>query len=348
MGRTTVDDIVEWERKGKVKKLVRALRDEDIQTAAAESLARIGEPAVVPLISCLKDESVNVQAAMALGNMGGPAVRPLVECLKDEYAGAYAVNALAQIGEIAVMPLIRCLTDEGALTYAALALEKIGEPAIEPLIHCLKDETLGAHATSLLANIGEPCVEPLVSQLVLISYQQNKNETMLVNAEKILKVIGGEKAMGAMRRLGMIQAEGETEAMTGVDPEALVEIEEKLDDLERILDELEEEAVTGAEERDMQRDATAGVDLDALLDRFVDELASIGTGVGFLGEGEGFGSNGKNKRAVEIGEKVNDMGGIELMRKVADRVLAMPGLSRNSASARELEVAWGYIGEWLP
>jgi hypothetical protein len=52
----------------------------------------------------------------------------------------------------------------------------------------------------------------------------------------------------------------------------------------------------------------------------------------------------KHPRAHKIGELLNERGGIELMRKAHSVVRERLG----KIPARELEVCWGYIGDWLP
>jgi hypothetical protein len=111
--------------------------------------------------------------------------------------------------------------------------------------------------------------------------------------------------------------------------------------------------VRSDETKRIEGDAIAGVSLGAELDGLVDELIAIGSGVGFLAmeEGDGFNSSKRNIRAVEIGEKLNDMGGMELMKQVWYRVhLDKQGVPRRNADgstiAGQLEIAWSGIGEW--
>jgi hypothetical protein len=52
----------------------------------------------------------------------------------------------------------------------------------------------------------------------------------------------------------------------------------------------------------------------------------------------------KHTRAQKIGELLYERGGIELMRKAHALVRERLG----KIQARELEVCWGYIGDWLP
>lgn len=71
-----------------------------------------------------------------------------------------------------------------------------------------------------------------------------------------------------------------------------------------------------------------------VLERLLAELVSIGRTTGYLPREEG--------RTREIGEELNRIGGIELMRTAHERVYSSLG----NVKARELESAWGGIGQW--
>lgn len=81
--------------------------------------------------------------------------------------------------------------------------------------------------------------------------------------------------------------------------------------------------------------------------RLLAELISLGKKGLFLtssdNSGSDFDEKNRNIRAREIGERLNAIGGFELMQKVAYQVRNVLPLE-----ARSLEVAWGYIGKWLP
>ena len=74
------------------------------------------------------------------------------------------------------------------------------------------------------------------------------------------------------------------------------------------------------------------------------ELYLIGLSDGFLSRKPGgkFDDKCKNKRARQIGERLDKLGGIDLMREVHFKIEQMRG------PARLLESCWGYIGRWLP
>jgi len=83
------------------------------------------------------------------------------------------------------------------------------------------------------------------------------------------------------------------------------------------------------------------------VESLTDELIGIGKTDGFLSLQPGGKYNEKKRhiRAFEIGERLNDMGGLELMRKVGYSVAQLfpPG----STAGRELEAAWVGIGSWM-
>jgi ankyrin repeat protein len=103
------------------------------------------------------------------------------------------------------------------------------------------------------------------------------------------------------------------------------------------------------EERQLEIDAYAGTSLGPEVDTLVTELIQIGRTDGYLCtdphsmQGK-FDEKNRHIRAREIAEALNTRGGISLMRAAHYRVQAALG----SLCARYLEVAWGYIGDWLP
>lgn len=101
------------------------------------------------------------------------------------------------------------------------------------------------------------------------------------------------------------------------------------------------------EERQMEREARAGVSLGPELDSVVAELIDIGRMEGFYGTGDKFDEDNRNKRAREIGMMLNEMGGFKLMQKVWYRVY-LTLRAEGGAQCGSLERAWGYIGDWLP
>ncbi|MEW5757977.1 MAG: HEAT repeat domain-containing protein [Candidatus Omnitrophota bacterium] len=153
-----------------VEPLITCLRDEneDIRHAAAQALAKIGQPAVDPLIVCLRDEDKNVRqaAVKAFIKIGRPAVERLIACLRydNNLLSQSAIKALGEIGDPrAVEPLIKCLKDEdGSVRYNAReALIKTGRPAVESLIECLKDPTVRDSAIESLIKIGKVALPAL-------------------------------------------------------------------------------------------------------------------------------------------------------------------------------------------
>lgn len=98
------------------------------------------------------------------------------------------------------------------------------------------------------------------------------------------------------------------------------------------------------EERQIEREAYAGVSLGPEVDALVAELIEIGRNEDFLSmqTGGNFNEYGKHIRTREIGARLNEMGGIRLMQAAWYRVRAILG----AGHGRSLEVAWGNIGDW--
>lgn len=82
------------------------------------------------------------------------------------------------------------------------------------------------------------------------------------------------------------------------------------------------------------------------IDHLISELAQIGRGDDFLSERSGgaFDQNCRHKRAREIGERLNTLGGMPLMEYVRDRVRKQLGQQLTT----HLEYAWDEIGAWVP
>jgi HEAT repeat protein len=115
---------------------------------AAEALAALGEPTLLPLLAALDDEDDNVRhwSAVALGKLTDPrAVEPLLHALQDEKSlvRAVAAEALGQIGESrAIDPLVALLKDEDHYVRlrTCYALGDIGGVSVfDPLVRGLSD-----------------------------------------------------------------------------------------------------------------------------------------------------------------------------------------------------------------
>jgi hypothetical protein len=82
------------------------------------------------------------------------------------------------------------------------------------------------------------------------------------------------------------------------------------------------------------------------VERLVSELVQIGKGDDFLSERSGgaFDQNCRHKRAREIGDRLNTLGGLRLMELTRNRVRKQLGANL----AAHLEYAWDDIGAWVP
>ena len=121
------DPSVRWEaaeklgrtgRSKAVDPLIKALADDHsgVHNAAAESLGKLGKPAVLPLSKLLKDVEPGMRtlAAFALGESTCPAaVAPLAEALEKDMAPAVRIQAAASLGNLGGE------TAESALAVAA-------------------------------------------------------------------------------------------------------------------------------------------------------------------------------------------------------------------------------------
>ena len=98
-------------------------------------------------------------------------------------------------------------------------------------------------------------------------------------------------------------------------------------------------------ERQIERDAIAGVSLGEEYNLLVKELIQIGRSDDYLSTEPGgkFDDQCRHLRTRQIGNHLNDRGGEDLMCAVCYRV----GQALGSGAARRLEIAWGYIGKWL-
>lgn len=96
---------------------------------------------------------------------------------------------------------------------------------------------------------------------------------------------------------------------------------------------------------DIQAVTEEGMSLDREVERLVDELVEIGHEGGFVSTGgpKAYDSYGVSLRAREIGQRLNEMGGLRLMKNAWWRVRL--ALSPGPAS-RDLDIIWNRIGEW--
>jgi hypothetical protein len=100
------------------------------------------------------------------------------------------------------------------------------------------------------------------------------------------------------------------------------------------------------EELDIEKEAETGFSLGWEADRLVDELIKIGCKEGFLSSepGDRFDQNGRSIRAQQIGQRLDDIGGLRLMKIAWWKVRF--ALSPGRAS-RDLDIVWDLIGDWM-
>lgn len=82
------------------------------------------------------------------------------------------------------------------------------------------------------------------------------------------------------------------------------------------------------------------------VDRLIDELIQIGQREDFLSErpGTGFNVQCHNIRARQIGTRLHEIGGLDLMTQADKRVRKKLGAQLSA----HLEYCWDQIGGWLP
>jgi hypothetical protein len=82
------------------------------------------------------------------------------------------------------------------------------------------------------------------------------------------------------------------------------------------------------------------------VDRMINDLIRIGEREDFLSERSGgsFTAHCRHVRAIEIGKRLNDIGGFELMEFVLKKVRKRLGANLSS----HLSYAWTDIGKWVP
>jgi len=99
------------------------------------------------------------------------------------------------------------------------------------------------------------------------------------------------------------------------------------------------------EDRKIEQEAYAGTSLGGAADSLVKELLRIGMEGGYISLPlrSGFDEKGRSKRAIEIGQSLDSLGGMALIQAAAYRIRAHAG----NAKSAELERAWHGIGEWL-
>ncbi|MCQ8893979.1 MAG: HEAT repeat domain-containing protein [Methanolinea sp.] len=146
-----------------------------VRWKAAESLAKIGSPAVEALIGALRhpDEDVRWKAAIALGEIGDvAAVPPLIQLLgdTDRFVRSRAAYALGEFGPAATPSLCEALSaDDPAIRQgAARALRKIRDPAArDALTRAMTDpdESVRAAVLEALMALGEEGYRTILSFL---------------------------------------------------------------------------------------------------------------------------------------------------------------------------------------
>lgn len=149
-------NINKLERKKDVEGLIKVLSvprmyeiDDQLCSALAEALGRVGESTVEPLVNAISEITKTFRYR-------GVTIHP--RDIRSLY------DALANIGEPSIEALVK-LFCEDPYSSARVALANIGEPAIEPLVEKLKDTDdwrLIGRISEIFKIIGRPAVVPLM------------------------------------------------------------------------------------------------------------------------------------------------------------------------------------------
>jgi HEAT repeat protein len=167
------------QRTRQLNELVAALADEDYNTGshAADTLVRIGNPAVEPLIAALQSDNENTlfRAARALGSIGD----------------ARAIEPLIKLHEDAPSSRIR--------DAAGMSLGKFGDPhAIPTLVGLLKIQNWISEVKGMLVEFGPAAVEPIVVSLQNMS-EGNEYTSAKANHITVLGMIGDSRAADVLK-----------------------------------------------------------------------------------------------------------------------------------------------------
>ncbi|MEK9149069.1 MAG: HEAT repeat domain-containing protein, partial [Candidatus Desantisbacteria bacterium] len=139
-----------------VEPLIEALEENwGYNSYVAQTLVKIGQPAVEPLIKVLgdKDDNVRDTARKIVVQIGQPAVEPLVRALGDKNA-VIRSSAASVLEQLNWQPRIQ--QEQIAYLFAKQdweALVKIGQPAVEALIRALNDSSIQTFAQEALIKI---------------------------------------------------------------------------------------------------------------------------------------------------------------------------------------------------
>lgn len=175
----------ELRERSAVSKLMEVLagdRYPGVRWKAAEALARIGEPAVIPLTGALHhpDEDVRWKAAIALGEIGDDrAIPPLIELLgdSDRFVQSRAAYALGEFGARATPLLCLALAtgNPSVRRGAVLALQKIRDPAaLDDLLRAAGDPDGSVRTAALeaLMQHGEEGYRRILSYLAALPMRE--------------------------------------------------------------------------------------------------------------------------------------------------------------------------------
>ena len=312
--------------------------DDEKREKAAEKLAEIGEAAVEPLILALKEATAEFSSERKLGNLadvfckiGAPAVKPLAaELAKNEQGAAFVLGAMGAKAAEAVPALIYTMCQGYSIGYARDALGKMGNAALEPIIAILQDKNCS----------GDDRVAA-ISALGKIGGRRAKDQL----AAALDDADSGVRFAAAL----MLGRSGDAHAVqpliAALDDGTGWHRTEAIDALAKIKDEQARKALQAVlDNPSNDEEKIAAEAAMTSLEALTQELVKIGWGKGFIGTpGGDFDEHHNHIRTRHIGELLDQLGGMELMREVHAKVakqVTRPG------AGRELESCWDRIGHW--
>jgi HEAT repeat protein len=207
-----------------VTPLMQALKVEDVTVGAhaAETLAKLGPPAVMPLLSALRDHDrrVRSRAADALAKIGAVALEPLLGALEDRRFDLRqaAVETLAKTGDQrAVEPLIGALWDDDSdvRKAAAEALEALGWYPRDATERAL--DAVARREWPKVTNLGLDALEPLLWAL------KDRRLDVRHGAAEVLAILGWQPA-NTMHRVWFALALGKSVEAKAVGAEAALSL----------------------------------------------------------------------------------------------------------------------------
>ena len=337
-------NVEKLEAKGDIRGLMKALRypkDSEVRKKAAKALGRIRDTQAADALAIAfpdEDEGVRMAVVKALEQIGGmQSTIALVRVLTDENEklSLEVVKALVKIGEPSVSPLAKMLKmlkekDRLVCERVISVLGQIGNAqAVELLVEALKDENENVRRAALQALEGIGWQPADLNQLA----------KMLKNKDRLVR----ERAVSALGQIGDAQVvellvetlKDESESVRGAALRALEGIGWQPANLnQRVLYAIAARNWNAVFEEDKTTLESLGWQpiVDLLIALYDQSL-----------RGEGFLKDSYSAKPVQdIGRRLDQLGGFKLIVEVHTLFA-----QQQPRCARNLEMVWDRIGDWL-